>query len=64
MTHRKDHDQPTRDPQDQAFGQAAAEDQAAADDLDSASSGEATAAAGDEPLRDPAPRAAGKADPA
>lgn len=56
-------DPPGRDPQDQAFGQAAAEDQAAADDLDAASSGEATAAAGDEPLRDPAPRAAGKAEP-
>lgn len=56
-------DRTQRDPQDQAFGKAAAEDQAAADAMADQSGSRSVDAASDEPMRDPAPRAAGKADP-
>lgn len=52
-----------RAPQDQAAGSAAAEDQETVDAMLEASNGEAAEALSDEPARDPAPRAAGKAAP-
>ncbi len=54
-----DRDTPTKDPQDQAFGAAAAEDQERADDLER--QGAHTEDLPDAPAR--APRAAGKAAP-